>query len=799
LVGVLLVVSSVGATSCSQILDGRVRASQARESDAKSLGARDVDLSRTGARAKRAEDLQRLDILQRLEWALFDWRVRLAAAEDPSPTEVGLVFAGDSSVESLAVGEAFPLTDEMYDLFWPRWPIYGRVLRELRAQGAKAVAFDVLFFDRRFSEDRLSVAEMIGGVVSTNLIASDARFGAELANPGAPAVLAVLPGIMPSPLFHGGASAVGDSASPRDADSVARRVRVVSTMRWVNPEIGIHAYRQGVGCVVSPEGRVTFPMGETNLVMEPDAEGRIALPVNRRISRRVPVFIEKPVWHLGVALAAQALGLDLDHPERVSGGVRLRSTNGVERVLPVDASGYMMVDWRLSVNRTNLLLQGDVSQLIAADQLREFRGEAGVPTWTNRVVVFGSSASGNNLADRGATPLDKADLLVTTHMNVADMVLRNRFVARLAGGWELLIVAVMGCGAAILTWRLRGLVSPVSIVLMAGAWMGVCVWMYQKHRVWLPLVHPMFAGLLIPYLGMVTTRAFFEQREQLRVRQFFEKMVSPDIVEEVLKAREIGRVGAGSRRRLTVFFADVRGFTEMTDRYQAAAEKYVTENGLNEAAAELYYEKQAGEVLSTVNLYLATIADVVKFHRGTLDKYIGDCVMAFWGAPLANPRHAFDAVMAALDAQWAIQYLNEARSAETALREAENPGRIERGELPLPPVPVLNLGSGLNTGEVIVGFMGSDAHIRNYTVFGREVNLASRLVGASGHARILVGEATYLDLRRDAPDLAAWCNALPPVAVKGFRQPVLVYEVLWQQAREAASKYARLLSAPNQA
>ena len=168
--------------------------------------------------------------------------------------------------------------------------------------------------------------------------------------------------------------------------------------------------------------------------------------------------------------------------------------------------------------------------------------------------------------------------------------------------------------------------------------------------------------------------------------------------------------------------------------------------------------------------------------------------MAFWGAPLSNPRHALDAVLAALDAQWAIHYLNEARTAETAKREAENPGRIARGELPLPPLPVLTLGSGLNTGDMIVGFMGSEAHIRNYTVFGRDVNLASRLEGASGHARILIGEATYADIRRDAPELAESFKALPPVTVKGFRQPVRVYEVPWQQAREAALRCAPLLS-----
>jgi class 3 adenylate cyclase len=93
--------------------------------------------------------------------------------------------------------------------------------------------------------------------------------------------------------------------------------------------------------------------------------------------------------------------------------------------------------------------------------------------------------------------------------------------------------------------------------------------------------------------------------------------------------------------------------------------------------------------------------------------------------------------------------------------------------------------------------MGSEAHIRNYTVFGREVNLASRLEGASGHARILVGEATYEDLRKFAPDLAAMCKGLPPVTVKGFRQPVMVYEVPWLESRHVALKYSALHSAPS--
>jgi adenylate cyclase len=218
----------------------------------------------------------------------------------------------------------------------------------------------------------------------------------------------------------------------------------------------------------------------------------------------------------------------------------------------------------------------------------------------------------------------------------------------------------------------------------------------------------------------------------------------------------------------------------MTDESHAQAEDHVRQQNLSPHEAEAHFDATAQEVLRTVNLYLGTIADTVKQHEGTLDKYIGDCVMAFWGAPTPNAEHAVACVRAAIDAQKAIEALNQNRAAENAKRQAENLIRKEQGQELLLPLKLLTMGSGINTGVVTVGLMGSEQHTFNYTVFGREVNLAARLEGLSGHGRIVIGQGTYRALQTHCPVLAATCQELAPATVKGFRTPVRIYEVPWR-------------------
>ncbi len=395
----------------------------------------------------------------------------------------------------------------------------------------------------------------------------------------------------------------------------------------------------------------------------------------------------------------------------------------------------------------------------------------------NKLVVVGSAAQGNDLTDRGATPLERDTLLVSKHWNVANSIITGRFVRRASLNAELALIVFLGALTAFLTWQLRVDAASSAVFLLVLAYVAAGFWIFVESLVWLPLVFPVGA-MLVVHLSLVTYRVAFEEREQRRVKSVFSKIVSPDVVNELLGAKKLSLGGA--RCEVTVFFADIRGFTAMTDETQERVAEFMRKHRWDTATEEAYFDESAREILNTVNLYLSVVADAVKKNSGTLDKYIGDCVMAFWGAPTPNEKHALACVRAAVDTQRAVHELNQKRLADGPKREAENRVRISAGLPPLPELTALQLGTGINTGLVTVGLMGSDAHILNYTVFGREVNVASRLENFSGSGRIIISDTTYKCLCRDSPTLAATCIEMFPVTIKGIRTAVRVYEVPWQ-------------------
>ena len=719
----------------------------------------------------------KFELFKRLEWITYDWRIREANSHKPPVAQnIGFVDIGNDSIALVSDGSL----GFQYGLVWPRH-VYGRVLRELRGEGARVVGLDILFGELRRDHARVPGPD-------GKLVESDVFLAQQLRQAGN-VVLGATREVVPHELFRGNTYAVGEISNERDSDGVLRRVKAFQDYRIWHSEIRrlarISKFDLGTALVQSNQIVLRNPAGETFTVpVNPDGFFNPLDLAGEKSSggivRLQRAFSDTRVWHMGVVMAAHELGLDLERAqvELSKGRIVLPGTNGVQRVLPVDGRGQFLIDWSLRVEDPRIAKQ-PIEALLARDNKRE-RGETnGLPDYfRDRLVVIGSTATGNDLSDRGATPLAKDTFLTSQHWNVINSVLLGRFITASSHLFELGMILLLGLGAALMNWKLRAISATVSVAGLGGLYLLAGLYAFVSFRYATPVVLPLL-GLFTTHFGLLSYRVVFEQNERKRVKSVFAKIVSPNVVNELLRAEKLSLGGA--RRMITVFFADIRGFTEMTDVTQARAEEYVKTHHLSGVEAERYFEEQSRDVLGTVNLYLSIIADTVKKHGGTLDKYIGDCVMAFWGAPTPNEQHAVACVRSVVDAQRAIYALNQQRAAENTRRQQENQARTASGETPLPLLTLLTLGSGINTGIVTVGLMGSDAHIVNYTVFGRDVNLAARLEAFSGRGRIIIGEATFKELLRDDPALAGTCKELPPATMKGIRMAVKIYEVPWAQ------------------
>ena len=727
----------------------------------------------------------RLDFFERLERMTFDMRAREALRFSPSvATNLGFVYIDEESIHRVRNGSL----GYRFGLYWPR-QVYARVVQELTEQGARTVAFDVILAELRPFDPPVQMAD------GSQPIESDEFFAIQMRS-SKRAVISLTQEVTPPALFITNAAAVGDISTDKDSDGILRRAKAFRLYRnWhpvfkhmeADPDFGVDLHRARV----EPHQIVLPRLGNNPIKIPLDADGNFDLAdfVGSKLPagwapKAKPFELER-VWHMGIVIAARALGLNLSTAEidLPHGRIVLRGFGNLERVVPVDRDGWFFIDWCIPPNHPQLTRQS-IQDVLAQHKSRLDGQTNGLKNlWSGKSVVVGSSAVlGNDLTDRGATPLEADTLLVSKHWNVANSVITGHFVRRAPLAQELALIALLGVLAAVATWQLRALPALGVVALVAIAYVAAAILVYVNSRYWLPIVLPVLGALVVQYVCQVTWRVVFEQAERRRVKSVFSTMVSPKIVHELLRAETLAL--GGVRREITIFFADVRGFTTLTDSSQERVAEYVREKKLGPSEAEAAFDDQARETLNTVNVYLGLIADTIIQHDGTLDKFIGDCVMAFWGSPTPNPCHALCCVRAAIEAQRAIYKLNCERKAENQKRAAENPARIGAGQQEFPMLPILFLGTGINTGVATVGLMGSAAQavVRqgSYTVFGRDVNLASRIEGLSGRGHIYISQSTYDHLRRDDPALATSCRALPPMTVKGIRTALQLYEVPWQ-------------------
>ena len=253
-----------------------------------------------------------------------------------------------------------------------------------------------------------------------------------------------------------------------------------------------------------------------------------------------------------------------------------------------------------------------------------------------KLVVVGSAAQGSDLTDRGATPLERDTFLVSKHWNIANSIITGQFIRRASLPLELALIVFLGALAAFLTWQLRAFSAAAGIFLLAAIYVAAAFFAFVKFRFLLPLVFPVGGAMLMEHLMLIAYRVMFEEAQKRHVKSVFSKSSRRMSSMNCSRPRNFPSAAPPGNHGLV---CGRRGFTEFTDQSQAKVLEYIRAHNLSGAKAAEAINDEAKETLATVNVYLGAVADAIKRHNGTLDKYIGDCAMAFWNAPMPNEKH----------------------------------------------------------------------------------------------------------------------------------------------------------------
>ncbi len=446
-----------------------------------------------------------------------------------------------------------------------------------------------------------------------------------------------------------------------------------------------------------------------NIDMHPDADGVVRrAPLIRRFdSRYFPAF---DVQVARAYLGAEAPALEIA-PYGIA-GIRLG-----ERSIPLDETGFLLVRHRRP---------GSFATVSISDILE---GRADPALLRDRVVLIGNTATG--IGDARVTPYGATLPGVEIRASIIESLLQGDALQR--PEWMMVLDAAgmlaMGVLLIALLPRLGVTGGGVLAAGLLGGYLLLVIYFFRAEGLWLNIVYP---TLLVAALFASSTllQYFFTFSEKRYLKVAFQHYVPPAVVEDLVA--DAGRLSlGGEKRELTVLFSDIRGFTT-----------------LSEAMAP-------EDLVKLMNEYFTVMTDQVFAHRGSLDKYIGDAIMAVFGAPVAEPRHAALACRSALDMVRTLRVFQE------SLRQ--------RG------LPAIDIGVGINTGSVVVGNMGSASRF-NYTVVGDPVNLASRVehLNKEYGTNILVTEYTYLPVKDEFP----LAREVDRVRVRGRAQPVILFELI---------------------
>jgi adenylate cyclase len=470
--------------------------------------------------------------------------------------------------------------------------------------------------------------------------------------------------------------------------------------------------------------------GRGILTIRPERDG---------IVRRVPMMVvaqEAMMPSLSFEILRVVTGSDTILVKADHAGVKSVAVKGFE--VPTDANGQLWVHFA----------RHDQSIYVSAADVLD--GRVPPQAVARKLVLVGTSAAG--LLDTKTTPVERVMPGVEIHAQVLESMLTRSVLSQpnYAIGAELIAAILLGL---LIIWLAPFLAANMLLavgILIVGFSIAVSWYFYVGHRLLIDLTYPLTSSLLI-YLTIVFSGFFREQAQRRRIRSAFGQYLSPVLVEQLAQSPERLVLG-GEEREMTFMLSDVRGFSSISESYK----------------------NDPRGLTALMNRFLTPLTNVILSRKGTIDKYMGDAIMAFWNAPLDDKAHRTNACAAALDMLDRLEILNRELD-----EEAQESGR--------PFIP-LRIGVGLNTGVCVVGNLGSDVHF-DYSVLGDSVNLAARLESQSKvyGFPIIAGAQTALAAKDEFAVLE-----IDFAIVKGKTEPESVYAILGWKEIEATDEFQRM-------
>ncbi len=590
---------------------------------------------------------------RRIENATIDLRFRVFRGPRPAPPDIVIVVVDEPSIKEIG-----------------RWPwsraVQARLVEGIAQRGAKVIGLDVIYSEPEVTELKRSLQEVrtraqaagatqaVRGVLDQQLRESDTDVQFEQAVKKAGNVVLALPLVVP----------VSDSCRQVEmvppkyiTSTLFMMVKQASSGAALEPQCATSAVpplRQFAGAAAS--------LGHVYTI--PDRDG-----VTRYEYLAVRYGDDRDYYpSLGLEVARVYLGIPRDHMSLTLGeGVRLDKV-----LIPTDQKARMLIN--------HVGKEQSFRYVSATDVIH---GRVEPDAFAGKAVFVGTAALGTY--DQKTTPFSANFPGVEKNATVAENIITQQFLEQSVYDKpiDLALILFFGFGLGMYLPKLRALPGASLAAIAFLGYAAVAQYLFVAQGLLLAVVFPLFTILAV-FVAVTVLRFMTEEKQAKEVRAMFSSYVSPRIVEELIKDPAKAKLG-GQRKELTMLFSDVKGFTTLCEQH----------------APE--------QVVPLLNEYLTAMTDVVFHWNGTLDKFIGDAVVAFWGAPIDQPNHVELALKCAMHMRRRLGELQE--------------GWKARG------LPMLDNGIGINTGAALVGNIGAEGKKMDYTMIGDHVNLAARAEG----------------------------------------------------------------------